>query len=50
MSEKEKDTEKEKASGKEIDLRQLLSGLLRKSWIIVLVSVICAVAAFLGTK
>ena len=50
MSEKEKDTEKEKASGKEIDLRQLLSGLLRKSWIIVLVSVICAVATFLGTK
>ncbi len=46
MSEKEK----EKASGKEIDLRQLLSGLLRKSWIIVLVSIICAVISFAGTK
>ena len=46
MSEKEK----EKASGKEIDLRQLLSGLLRKSWIIVLVSIICAVISFVGTK
>lgn len=45
MSEKEK----EKASGREIDLRQLLSGLLRKSWIIVVVSIICAALTFLGT-
>ena len=41
--------EKEKASGREIDLRQLLTGLLKKSWIIVLVSVICAALTFLGT-
>lgn len=47
MSEKEK--EKEKASGKEIDLRQLLSGLMRRSWIIILVSILCAVLTFLGT-
>lgn len=45
MSEKEK----EKASGREIDLRQLLTGLLRKSWIIVVVSIICAALTFLGT-
>ena len=41
--------EKEKVSGREIDLRQLLTGLLKKSWIIVLVSVICAALTFLGT-
>ena len=43
------ENEKQKASGKEIDLRQLMTGLLKKSWIIVLVSVVCAVVTFLGT-
>lgn len=43
------ENERQKASGKEIDLRQLLTGLLKKSWIIVLVSVLCAILTFLGT-
>ncbi len=47
MSEKEKD--KEKDSGREVDLRQMMSSLLRKSWLIILVSVVCAVVTFVGT-
>ena len=47
MSEKEK--EKEKESGREVDLRQMMSSLLRKSWLIILVSVVCAVVTFVGT-
>ncbi len=43
------ENEKNKSSGKEIDLRQLLTGLLKKSWIIVVVSVLCAILTFLGT-
>ena len=33
----------------EIDLQRLLGALLKKSWLIALVAVVCAVAAFLGT-
>ena len=45
MSEKEK----EKESGREVDLRQMMSGLMRKSWLIILVSILCAVITFAGT-
>ncbi|MBQ9761468.1 MAG: polysaccharide biosynthesis tyrosine autokinase [Oscillospiraceae bacterium] len=43
------DKEKEKESSREVDLRQMMSSLLRKSWLIILVSVLCAVVTFAGT-
>lgn len=43
------DKEKEKDSGREVDLRQMLTSLLHKSWLIILVSVLCAVVTFVGT-
>lgn len=42
-------SDKEKDSGREVDLRHMMSSLLRKSWLIILVSVLCAVLTFVGT-
>ncbi len=43
------DKKSKKKEGEELDLQQLLDALVHKLWLIVVVSVLCAAIAFLGT-